>query len=100
MSLLGEAMQYVDMELEEPVTKKLYQVQVKAQASIADFEEYAQRFSPEYYEGLYFVVYNPKVDLALYRNTKYENVEIILPNRLAEMVVEYGLLEWLLKKIK
>lgn len=100
MSLLGEAMQYVDMELEEPVTKKLYQVQVKAQASIADFEEYAQRFSSEDYAGLYFVVYKPKDDLALYQNTKYENVEIIFPERLAQMVVEYGLLEWLLKKIK
>jgi hypothetical protein len=100
MSLLGEAMQYVDMELEEPITKKLYQVQVKAQASVADFEKYAQRFSPGNYERLYFVVYRPKTDLASYRNTKYENVEIILPERLAQMVVEYGLLEWLLKKIK
>ena len=37
-------MKYVDMELQEPITGDLYQVQVKSDATIANFREYAKKF--------------------------------------------------------
>lgn len=100
ISFVGETMKYVDIELEEPVTGDLYQVQVKSTATVVDFQKYAQEFSQRSFRKLYFVVHSPERDLANYQPTADKNVELILPQRLAQMVVEFGLVGWLLKKIK
>jgi len=100
LSLVGEQMKYADMELEEPITGELYQVQVKSEATLDDFDEYARNFSHGSFRKLFFVVHSPKGKLINYRADKYENVELVLPDKLARMVVEFGLTEWLLKKIK
>jgi hypothetical protein len=100
ISLLGETMKYVDMELEEPVTGDLYQVQVKSAATVDDFKEYIQSFSHGSFRKLYFVVHSPEEKLADYQAVADENVELILPGRLAQMVVEFGLTDWLSKKVR
>ena len=100
ISLLGKAMKYVDMVLEEPITGDLYQVQVKSSAAKSDFEEYLKQFSSKDYRKLYFVVHSPAADLNNYRPPLGKNVELILPNRLAGMVVELGLINWLMEKIR
>jgi hypothetical protein len=100
VSLLGEEMKYVDMELQAPITGDMYQVQVKSTATLIEYEEYAQQFLHGSFKKLYFVVHSPEKNLAAYVNDKYKDVELILPNRLAEMVVDLGLTDWLLKKIK
>jgi hypothetical protein len=93
-------MKYVDMELEEPITGDLYQVQVKSSAAKSDFEEYLRQFSSKGYRKLYFVVHSPAADLDNYRPPMEKNVELILPKRLAGMVVELGLINWLMQKIR
>jgi len=90
----------VDMELEEPITGDLYQVQVKSRASVSDFESYAEKFEQENFRRLYFVVHTPDKGLLNYQPALEKNVELILPNRLASMIVELGLLNWLMKKIR
>ena len=101
ISLLGETMKYVDIELEEPVTGDLYQVQVKSTATVSDFEDYAKRFSQTDFRRLYFVVHSPQGDWSDYQGVaSVDKVEPLLPGRLAEMVIEFGLLNWLMKKIK
>jgi len=100
VSLLGEAMKYVDMELVEPITGDMYQVQVKSKATVNEFEEYAQEFSHGIYRKLYFVVHTPDKNLAEFQTDKYKDIELILPKQLAEMVVELGLTDWLLTKIR
>jgi hypothetical protein len=45
-SVVGGTMKFTDIELEEPITGDLYQIQVKSTATIGDFEKYAQNFSP------------------------------------------------------
>ena len=97
-SCVGETMKSVDMELEEPITGYRYQVQVKSDATIADFTKYADEFDGNDFEKLYFVAHNSKEKWA--NAPKYDNVELILQERLAEMVVDFGLVNWLLKKIR
>jgi hypothetical protein len=99
-SVLGETMKDVDIELEEPITRVLYQVQVKSAATLEEFEKSAHNFSPGSFGKLYFVVHSPAEKLANYQGVLDENVELILPGRLAQMVVEFGLTDWLLKKIR
>lgn len=98
ISLVGETMKYVDMELEEPITGDLYQVQVKSDATQADFQEYAEQFSQGSFRKLYFVVHSSQEKWT--DPPKYEHVELVLQEHLAKMVVELGLINWLLKKIK
>jgi hypothetical protein len=99
-SVIGEMMKFVDMELEEPITGDLYQVQVKSAATLDDYKKYARDFSPENFRKFYFVVHSPDEKLANYQNKKDLSTELILPGQLAQMVVNLGLTDWLLKKIR
>ena len=93
-------MKYADIELQEPVTEELYQVQVKSSATVADFEEYAKGFSATDFRRLYFVVASPMGDWPSDLTGSDDTVQPILPGRLAEMVVDFGLVNWLLKKAR
>lgn len=88
-------MKYVDIELEEPITGDLYQVQVKSDASIA---KYAEQFTEGDFRRLYFVVHNSKAKWT--DAPQYKGVELILQEQLAQMVVDFGLVNWLLKRVR
>jgi hypothetical protein len=98
VSCVGETMKSVDMELEEPITGDRYQVQVKSDATMADFTEYADKFDGSDFRKLYFVVHNPKEKWI--NAPTYDDVELVLQERLAQMVVDFGLVNWLLEKIR
>jgi hypothetical protein len=98
LSVLGQSMKFVDLELEDPITGDKYQVQVKLRATLADFKRYATQFSPQGYRRFYFVVASPDQSLAVYNNPS-KDVELLLPKRLSEMAVDLGLVNWLLNRI-
>jgi hypothetical protein len=98
VSGIGESMKYVDMELQEPITGEMYQVQVKSDATAAQFKKYAEQFTEGDFRKLYFVVHNSKEKWAAV--STYENVELVLQEKLAQMVVDFGLVNWLLKRIR
>lgn len=101
ISVLGETMKFTDMDLREPITNELYQVQVKSAASLSDFQQYADNFSHGSYRKLYFVVHSPEPNLVAYQATECRNdIELIFPNKLAALVVDMGLTKWLLDKIR
>ena len=93
-------MKFSDVELEEPVTGDMYQVQVKSTASLKELKEYTSAFASGKYRKLFFVVHTPDKSLDKSPFPENDSVEIILPKRLAEMVVDLGLLNWLMKKIQ
>ena len=99
ISRLGETMKYIDLELEEPITGDLFQVQIKSSASKDDFINYAKQFSSNEYRKLYFVVHSPDQQLVNFKHSD-NNIELLFANRLSKMVIELGLINWLLKKIK
>lgn len=109
-SVLGETMKFADLELEEPITGDAYQVQVKSSADLADFDEYAADFRSQQrrdFRRLYFVVHTPSPKLAAcatrdgQRTTQEDGlVELILPAQLSRMVVDAGLVNWVLDKIR
>lgn len=97
-SMLGKAMKFVDLELIEPVTGAAYQVQVKSKASVRDFERYAEDFSSAGFQRLFFVVHTPSTELCAYAS-EYEGVDLVLPERLAALVADGGLVEWVLERV-
>jgi hypothetical protein len=99
ISVLGETMKFADLELEEPVTGDRYQVQVKSEASVRDFERYEREFQDKNFRRLYFVVHTPTQNLSEYQPNS-SSVELILSDRLAAMVVDAGLVNWLQDKVR
>ena len=91
-------MKYVDLELEDPITKDLYQVQVKASAGKQEFEEYAEQFTGLGYKELFFVVFKPDRSLLKLHNYP-ENVTLLTGQVLAELIIDLGLLNWVTQKI-
>lgn len=100
-SLLGETMKYADLELEEPITRDRYQIQVKSSAGLADFRRCAGAFSKTDFRRLYFVVHTPSKDLEEYvPDPGLEAVILMRPLEFAGMVVSAGLTDWLLDRIR
>lgn len=100
VSVLGETMKFFDLVLEEPITNDLYGVQIKSAATSGDFKNYAERFTNGEFKRLYFVVHSTD-DEKLSENSKdYKHVELIFADELAKMVVDGGLVGWLMEKIR
>jgi hypothetical protein len=99
LSMLGGTMKFTDLELEDPITGDKYQVQIKSQATLKDFESYAKDFDRQHHRKLYFVVHSPDKKLSTVQELP-QDVELILPRRLSEMVVRLGLVDWLKAHIK
>lgn len=98
ISLIGGKMKYIDMELEDIITKERYQVQVKAAASKQDFEDYVEKFNGLDYSKLFFVVFNTDSTLKNYKST-YDNIELLTGKELSELIVDLGLVNWVVQKI-
>lgn len=98
VSMLGESMKFTDIELEDPITKDKYQVQVKANAGISEFEDYARAFNAENFRKLFFVVFQPEKSLKSYKNT-FPNVVLLTDISLCRMIIDLGLLNWVLKRV-
>lgn len=99
ISMLGGPMKFTDLELEDPITEDKYQVQIKSQATLKDFQDYAKGFDRQHRRKLYFVVHSPDKSLSAIQELP-QDVELILPSRLSEMVVRLGLVGWLKEHIK
>lgn len=98
ISIVGKSMQYMDIELENPITKERYQVQVKAMASAKDFINYAEKFSKKNYNKMFFVSFSNDVSLEEYKN-EYENVVLLKGIELAALIITLGLTSWVVDKI-
>lgn len=100
VSVLGETMKFSDIELEDPINDELYQVQVKSAASFKDFQQYSQNFQTSKYRKLFFVVHTPDKKLSTTQPNLEDAVQLVLPRRLAEMVADLGLINWLMNKVR
>jgi hypothetical protein len=97
---IGDVKDYTDIELEDPITGDRRLVQVKSQSSLKELREYAENFPSGQFERLYFVVHSPDKSLEKFDEAEFEELELILPARLATMVVDCGLVNWILGKVK
>lgn len=93
LSVAGENMAWVDLELQESVTGETYQVQVKSMATRAEAEKCRAWFRPGPVRRYYFVVHSPAEGLDTSLDT--DCFEVVLPDRLSRMVVDAGLTGWL-----
>ena len=98
MSVLGQQAKGYDLELREPITGDRYVVQVKSKADLRDLQITTARFSDEDYRRVFFVVHSPAPNLTARKDVP-AHVELVGPERLAQRVIDAGLVDWLEDKV-
>ncbi|XYH92975.1 restriction endonuclease [Sorangium sp. So ce1128] len=99
VSAVGTTMKSVDIELEDPIAGDRYQVQIKSRATMEIASKCKEEFSASSFRKYYFVVHTPDHELLGAKDLDDDGFEVILPERLARMVVDGGLTGWLRDKI-
>lgn len=94
---VGRTQKTVDLELLLPSTGERAFVQVKALATPAAFDDYRERHADaaEAYEKMFFVWHSGSIG----RQREAANVVAIGPERMAQMVLDAGLFNWLKDKV-
>lgn len=97
MSVLGKTEKDVEWDMISPVTERRAFIQVKSSANFKTFEASlnAYRSSGEYDE-MYFVAHTIADQRIL--KCQESNVTIVGPEKLAELTINSGLMNWLIKK--
>lgn len=96
VSVLGRNQADVDLELEQPASGERAFVQVKSSAAQTVVEDYLRRFDEDgTYDRFFFVCHSPEGALS---PSDRPNVHIWTSARLAEIVIEAGLVDWLIEK--
>lgn len=97
-SVVGKTMKFADIEFEDTVNRESYLVQVKSRSTLAEFREYADQFNRDEFRKLFYVVHTPDDALAAYEVPADSGVVLVPPRRLSAMVVDAGLVGWVLEK--
>ncbi len=98
ISQVGSSMKYMDIELENALTKERYIVQVKAHATGSDFNAYVENFPNKNYTRLFFVSFNHDKSLDSVVSES-ESVILLKGKDLAALIIKLGLTNWVVDKI-
>lgn len=97
ISVLGKTEKDIDLDLFSPVTQKKAFVQIKSSSDAEEFKKYIKIFSEyEQYDEMYFVVHTAGDELESISND--ENIHLMGLNRIADLVINAGLVNWLITK--
>jgi len=97
VSLHGENMKSIDMQYIEPISGNRYDVQVKSGANNKIFEEYVSEYKNHQTSKFYFITFNPDKSLMGVASNN-PKIEILYGEKLANLVFDLGLLDWILRK--
>ncbi len=93
----GKTQKSIDLELFAPVTGEIAIVQVKSQSDLQEFLNYQEKFvSMGEYDYFFYVVHTAKEDLKAYKNESY--IKLYLDDKVAELTISAGLVEWVIKR--
>ncbi|HXM48189.1 MAG TPA: restriction endonuclease [Pyrinomonadaceae bacterium] len=96
LSVLGQTDKDIDLDVFSPVTNRRAFIQVKSQASNEVFDACVASFSTmEQFDEMYFVVHSCDATL---RNRIVNRVSIFDTKKLSELVINAGLVSWLIAK--
>lgn len=93
----GKTQKTLDLELFAPVTGERAIVQIKAQSDLKEFLDYQEKFATmNDYDKFFYVVHTAKNNLAKYDNET--ETKLYLVDKVAELTISSGLVEWVIKK--
>jgi hypothetical protein len=89
----------IDLDLQEPLSGDRYQVQVKSEAGKSELVDCEKAFARSRYRSFYLVVHSPDPSIDDSHEHRTGTVCVIGPRRLAGMVLDAGLITWVLNKV-
>jgi len=93
----GKTQKTLDLELFAPVTGERAVVQIKAQSDLNQFLDYQDRFATmNDYDKFFYVVHTADYNLITYENET--ETKLYLVDKVAELTISSGLVEWVVKK--
>lgn len=93
----GKTQKTLDLELFAPVTGERAIVQIKAQSDLPQFLSYQDQFATmNDYDKFFYVVHTAKNNLTGYLNDT--ETKLYLVDKVAELTISAGLVEWVIKK--
>jgi len=94
----GKTQKTLDLELLAPVTGQKAIVQIKSQSDLKEFLDYQNNFElMSEYDEFFYVVHSPKKDLKEYQNTTKTKFWFV--DKISEMTISSGLIDWLINKV-
>lgn len=94
---MGKTQKTLDLDLLSPIANERYLVQIKSSASQQQFEQFRINTSNMMeYRRYYFVVHTPVSGLA--KTLETETHKLWLPNDIAKLVTQYGLIDWVIER--
>ena len=96
VGVLGKSQETLDLDLVLPSTGERAFVQVKSKTSSAELAEYVGKLGEraDLYRRMFYVYHSGKPALP-----KDERITVIGPDQLADLIVEAGLVGWLVEKV-
>jgi len=93
---VGKQQKTLDLDLVLPSTSERALVQVKTETTSADFKEYVRRFEEQdLYDRMFYVFHSGDAET----NGEDDKLIVIGPDKLAELVLDAGLVNWLIRKV-
>jgi hypothetical protein len=95
----GKTQKTLDLDLFAPVTGERAIVQIKAQSDLAQFLKYQEQFEnmKNDYDKIFYVVHTAPKNLTTYKDKT--KTKLYLVEKVAELTISAGLVEWVIKKI-
>jgi hypothetical protein len=93
MGDVGKTQKTLDLDLVLPSTRERAFVQIKSKTSSAELAEYVANIDTDIYARMFFVFHSGEAQ------TDDPRVTVIGPEQLAELVVDAGLVSWLLDRV-
>lgn len=97
ISARGKTEKSIDLDLMSPVTGNRAFVQIKSKSNMNVFDEYVKQYRDlEEFDEMYFVVHTPDKSFDNWEDTS--DIKFWDVTKLSELVVNSGLIGWLMKK--
>lgn len=93
----GKTQKTLDLDLLSPVTGEKALVQIKAESNLKEFKYYKKEFANlSDYDKFFYIVHTPKGDWHKQENKTEVNLFFI--NKITELTINSGLVDWVIKK--
>jgi hypothetical protein len=93
----GKTQKTLDLDLFAPVTNERAIVQIKSESDLKEFEHYQKEFATmNGYDKFFYVVHSPKLDLL--KHEIDSDIKLYTLDKISELSIASGLVEWIIKK--
>lgn len=101
LGVIGKAVKTIDLSLLHPLSNEKLFVQIKSAASLNIYQEWKKEVKVEGvdFTQYYFAVHSPTEDLKSFEETEIDTYTLWREKEISEMVIRFGLIDWLLQKV-